>query len=107
MATLTKRELVVRISSETGLVQAKVFEVIQRTLDLITEALARGEHVELRNFGVLEVRLSKPRIGRNPNKPESSFVIPPRAAVKFKAGKVMRQKVLKLSAALKKNEGRK
>jgi nucleoid DNA-binding protein len=107
MATLTKRELVVRISSETGLVQAKVFEVIQRTLDLITEALARGEHVELRNFGVLEVRLSKPRIGRNPNKPESSFVIPPRAAVKFKAGKVMRQKVLKLSAALKKNEGKK
>jgi nucleoid DNA-binding protein len=107
MATLTKRELVVRISSETGLVQAKVFEVIQRTLDLITEALARGEHVELRNFGVLEVRLSKPRIGRNPNKPESSFVIPPRAAVKFKAGKVMRQKVLKLSAALKKSEGKK
>lgn len=107
MATLTKRDLVVRISADTGLVQSQVFNVIQMTLDLITEALARGENVELRNFGVLEVRLSKPRIGRNPNKPGSSFVIPPRAAVKFKAGKIMREKVVKLSAALKKKDPKK
>ncbi|HEY3897693.1 MAG TPA: HU family DNA-binding protein [Chthoniobacter sp.] len=101
MGTLTKRELVVKISNETGLVQHQVFEVVQRTLDHITDALAQGDTVELRNFGILEVKLTKPRVGRNPNQPGSSFVIPARATVKFKSGKIMRQKVSKLSAVLK------
>ena len=104
MGTLTKRELVVKISNETGLVQHQVFDVVQRTLDHITDALAQGDTVELRNFGVLEVRLTKPRVGRNPNQPGSSFVIPPRATVKFKSGKIMRQKVAKLSAELKRQQ---
>ena len=97
MGTLTKRDLVVRISSETNQVQTVVFDIVQRTLDHITDALANNDTVELRNFGVLEVRQTKPRVGRNPNKPESSFVIPSRATVKFKPGKIMREKVLKLS----------
>jgi nucleoid DNA-binding protein len=100
MATLTKRDLVVRISNETGLVQQHVFDVIQRTLDHITDHLAKGENIELRNFGIFEVRLTKPRVGRNPNVPGSEFKIPARAVVKFKSGKIMRQKVLKLSAAM-------
>jgi nucleoid DNA-binding protein len=101
MGTLTKRDLVVQISNETGLVQSQVFDVVQRTLDHITAALSRGDTVELRNFGVLEVRLTKPRVGRNPNRPGSAFVIPARATVKFKPGKVMRQRVGNLSTALK------
>jgi len=101
MGTLTKRELVVKISNETGLVQHQVFDVVQKTLDHITDALAQGDTVELRNFGILEVKLTKPRVGRNPNQPGSSFVIPARATVKFKSGKMMRQKVAKLSAVLK------
>ncbi|MEO8206804.1 MAG: HU family DNA-binding protein, partial [Chthoniobacterales bacterium] len=64
------------------------------TLDYITDALASGQNVELRNFGVFEVRLTKSRLGRNPNKPENDVVIPARATVKFKSGKVMRQRVL-------------
>ena len=100
MANLTKRDIVVKISNDTGLVQHQVFEVVQRTLDLITDNLARGDDVELRNFGIFEVRLTKERVGRNPNQPGSSFKIPPRATVKFKAGKVMRQKVSKLSPTL-------
>jgi len=101
MGTLTKRELVVKISNETGLVQHQVFDVVQKTLDHITDALAQGDTVELRNFGILEVRLTKPRVGRNPNQPGSSFVIPARATVKFKSGKIMRQKVAKLSPLMK------
>ena len=104
MATLTKRELVVTISNETGLVQHQVFDVVQRTLDHITDALAKGNTVEIRNFGVFEVRLTKARVGRNPNKPGSSFVIPPRATVKFKSGKIMKQRVSKLSAEMKRAE---
>lgn len=101
MGTLTKRELVVKISDATGMVQHQVFDVVQKTLDYITDSLAQGDTVELRNFGVLEVKLTKPRVGRNPNQPGSSFVIPARATVKFKSGKIMRQKVAKLSAAMK------
>jgi nucleoid DNA-binding protein len=107
MGTLTKRDLVVQISSGTGVVQSQVFDVVQMTLDLITESLAQGDTVELRNFGVLEVRLTKPRVGRNPNKPETSFVIPSRATVKFKPGKIMKERVLKLSGALKKTDVKK
>ena len=101
MATLTKREIVVNISTETGLVQHDVFNVVQRTLDHIVAALAKGDNVELRNFGVFEVKLTKPRVGRNPNEPGSNFVIPARATVKFKSGKVMKEKVAALTEKLK------
>lgn len=106
MANLTKRDIVVAISNETGMVQHDVFEVVQHTLDQIAGALANGDNVELRNFGVFEVRLTKPRVGRNPNVPNSEVKIPARATVKFKAGKVMRQKVLKLSAAMKREKSK-
>jgi nucleoid DNA-binding protein len=101
MAKLTKRDIVVAISNQTGMVQHQVFDVVQRTLDKITDSLANNIAVELRNFGVFQPRLTKPRVGRNPNQPGSSFVIPPRATVKFKAGKIMRQRVEKLSRELK------
>lgn len=103
MANLTKRDLVVRISNETGVVQTQVLDVIQKTLDYVTESLAEGSDVELRNFGVFEVRLTKPRVGRNPNEPGSRYDIPERATVKFKMGKVMRQKVSKMTTVLKRN----
>jgi nucleoid DNA-binding protein len=94
--TLTKRDLVIRISEETGLVQQQVLDVIQKTLDYIAQALAKGDKVELRNFGVFEVKVRKARIGRNPNAPETDVPIPERSVVKFKAGKEMRAEVLKL-----------
>jgi nucleoid DNA-binding protein len=95
--TLTKRELVVRISEETGLIQTQVFDVVQKTLNYITEALAKGDKVELRNFGVFDVKIRKARVGRNPNRPATDVPIPARAMVKFKAGKEMRAEVLKLT----------
>jgi nucleoid DNA-binding protein len=95
--TLTKRDLVMRISEETGLNQAQVFEVVQKTLNYITESLAKGDKVELRNFGVFDVKIRKAKVGRNPNKPETDVPIPARAMVKFKAGKEMGAEVLKLS----------
>jgi|GEM_PF-788745 len=101
MDNLTKNDLVITISQNTGLNQAVVLAVIQQTLDQITDSLAKGHNVELRNFGVLEVRLTKARVGRNPKKPATRIAIPARATVKFKPGKVMRIKVLKLSASMK------
>jgi len=89
----TKRDLVVRISSETGLVQSEVMQVVQRTLDLIVEALATDKTVELRNFGVFQVITRKSSVGRNPKKPEIEVRIPERRVVKFKPGKIMKQRI--------------
>lgn len=97
--TLTKRELVTRISTETGLPQLQVYDVVQKTLDYITEALAGSKKVELRNFGVFEVKVRKARIGRNPNAPDVDVPIPQRPVVKFKAGKEMEADVAKLDVA--------
>src|SRR6201996_6251239 len=94
---MTKRDLVIRISEETGLVQQEVLQVVQKTLDHISEAVAAGKTVELRNFGVFEVKVRRARIGRNPNRPETDVPIPQRAVVKFKPGKEMREAVIKLS----------
>jgi nucleoid DNA-binding protein len=78
--------------------QRLVFDVVQKTLDGIAHALANGQKVELRNFGVFEVRVRKARVGRNPNAPSTDVPIPARSVVKFKAGKEMRAEVLKLPA---------
>jgi nucleoid DNA-binding protein len=95
--TLTKRDLVMRISEETGLIQSQVFDVVQKTLNHITESLAKGDKVELRNFGVFDVKIRKARVGRNPQMPETDVPIPARSMVKFKAGKEMAAEVLKLT----------
>ena len=78
------------------MIQQQVLDVVQKTLDYIKEALAKGDKVELRNFGVFEVKIRKARIGRNPNAPATDVPIPQRSVVKFKPGKEMRKEVLKL-----------
>lgn len=91
--TVTKRDLVVDIANRTGLTQQKVFEVIQMTMDDITRHLAQGDQVVMRNFGTFQVRRTKQKIGRNPNRPGTDVVIPPRSVVKFKPGKEMKERV--------------
>jgi integration host factor subunit beta len=90
---LTKREIVLEIYQKTGFPQKEVQATVQMALDIIQDALAEGRNVELRNFGVLEVQVRKARIGRNPNKPETEVVIPTRAVVKFKSGKILKSKL--------------
>lgn len=93
---LTKREIVLEIYEKTGFPQKQVQQTVQMALDIILEALAAGRNVELRNFGVFEVQIRKARIGRNPNKPETDVVIPTRAVVKFKSGKVLKAQIKQL-----------
>lgn len=102
MGTITKRDLVVQISDQTGLTQHQVFDVLQLFLDNVTSYLAQNSEVVLRNFGTFEVRVSKPKIGRNPNAPEQDVPIPARAIVKFKPGKEMKEKVSALLPKLNK-----
>jgi len=93
---MTKRDLVVRIATETGLNQRDVSTVVQRTLEHIVNELAAGRGVELRNFGVFTLRQRKGRVGRNPKAPKDKVPIPERKVVKFKPGKEMRDKVGRL-----------
>ena len=95
--TLTKRDIAAQITKETGIMRTQVLDVIQKTLDQITAALAKGNRVELRNFGVFQVKLRKGRVGRNPKRPEIDVPIAAHSVVKFKAGKEMRAEVAQLS----------
>ncbi|MEM0897995.1 MAG: HU family DNA-binding protein [Verrucomicrobiota bacterium] len=100
MATVTKRDLQIEISNDTGMTQQQVLDVVQSLIDKITHSLAKGDEVVLRNFGSFQVRETKQKIGRNPNRPGTDVVIPPRAVVKFKPGKEMKEKVAKLLPSL-------
>jgi nucleoid DNA-binding protein len=87
--TLTKKELVLAVAKETGIAQAVVKQVVQRTLDHIIEALKTGKTLELRKFGVFKVKQRAPRRGRNP-KTGQEVPVPSKRVVVFKPGLLMR-----------------
>jgi nucleoid DNA-binding protein len=98
MPTITKRHLVISITDKLGLNgteirQQDVQAVVQSLIEEITDSLAQGNNVVLRNFGAFEIREMKAKVGRNPKNPAKSIPIPARAAVKFKPGKEMKEKV--------------
>lgn len=94
--TTTKRDIVLKITHETGLRQLEVKEVVQRTLDTIIESLAAGNKVELRNFGVFEPVRRRARIGRNPNDPTVTVHIPEKWVADFTPGRLMKARIEKL-----------
>lgn len=89
---MTKRDIATRIAEETGVKQLVVQQIVQKTFDHIVAALARGETVELRNFGVFKVKARKGRIGRNPRTGDVVDVPPKKTAV-FKPGRIMKDRV--------------
>ncbi|MFA5094962.1 MAG: HU family DNA-binding protein [Candidatus Omnitrophota bacterium] len=89
---MTKKEIVLQISNETGLKQVDVKIIVQRTLDMIVEALSNNETVELRNFGIFKVKSRRGRTGRNP-RTGVTVPVPPKKVAVFKPGLVMKQKV--------------
>jgi integration host factor subunit beta len=96
MATITKKELVQKISQARGLHPNEVRNVIQSFLDEMTDCLARGDRLEFRDFGVFEIVERKQKIGRNPKNAAVPIVIPARPAVKFTPGKKMKKDIEKL-----------
>src|SRR5439155_22021909 len=93
--TVTKKEIVKQISEEIGLTQLKTKEIVQKTFDAIVETLLREKRIELRNFGVFEVKRRKARKARNPRTGERVEVVP-KYVITFKTGKEMEQRVHKL-----------
>jgi nucleoid DNA-binding protein len=94
MAKLTKQALCEKIANETGTPLYEVTYIFKKMLDGIIDALARGEDIEFRNFGVFIVQTHKPKIGRNPRNPSQVVKIPARRVVKFKMGRVMKKRIM-------------
>ncbi len=91
MATKTKKQLITKIATQTNHHPNEVRVIVQAFLDSITDSLSTGNRLEFRDFGVFEVVTRKKKIGRNPKNASIAIVIPERQAVKFTAGKKMRQ----------------
>ena len=97
MRTVTKRDLVQAIAEETNVQQQKAKEVIQCFLDHIIDELAQGNRLEFRDFGVFEPKAKAPRIARNPRTGDK-IQVPEKVTVKFKAGRMMKEKLQKEDA---------
>jgi len=92
---VTKKEIVKDISDEIGLTQLKTKEIVQKTFDAIVKTLVEEGRIELRNFGVFEVKKRAARKARNPRTGDKVFV-PEKFVVTFKPGKEMEERVRQL-----------
>ena len=92
---MTKKEIVKTISEEIGLTQLKTKEIVQKTFDAIVRALVEEKRIELRNFGVFEVKKRAARKARNPRTGQRVDV-PQKFVVTFKPGKKMEERVRQL-----------
>lgn len=96
MPTVTKKELIDRIAESTGAKRVLVKNVVQSFLDLIVEELSDGKRLEFRDFGVFESRVRKARTAQNP-KTLDPVPVPPKRTVKFKIGRLLKQRLIEKS----------
>jgi|SRR5688572_7606951 len=98
MATITKKELIDRIADGTGHRRVQVKKVVQQFLDEIINELGRGNRLEFRDFGVFETKVRKARKAQNPKTLEP-VEVPEKRTVKFKVGRLMKQKLAGMTGA--------
>jgi len=92
MTTITKKELIERVTERTKVKKADAKRAIQEFLDQIITELKRGNRLEFRDFGVFEVKERAARLAQNP-KTLAKVEVPSKRAVKFKVGRLMRESV--------------
>lgn len=93
---MTKKEIVKQISEEINLTQLKTKDIVQRTLNAIIQTLVTEGRIELRNFGVFEVKRRAPRKARNP-RTGARVSVPAKNVVTFKPGKEMEELVRQMN----------
>ena len=98
MATITKKELIDRIAETTNQRRVQVKRVVQQFLDEIISELGQGNRLEFRDFGVFETKLRKARKAQNPKTLEP-VEVPEKRTVKFKVGRLMKQRLGDLTGA--------
>ncbi len=89
---MTKKEIVKRIAEVSNLTQIQTKEIVQSTLDAIVDSIVEAGRIELRNFGVFEVRERAPRKARNPRTGETVYV-PAKKVVVFKPGRIIEERL--------------
>ena len=89
---MTKKDLIRTISEQVGLTQIQIKQIVQHILDSIVSTVATEGRVELRNFGVFEVKKHKARKARNP-RTGGTVMVPEKCYVVFKPGVVMEERV--------------
>ena len=90
--TLTRADLTDALHEEVGLTRQDCAGLVERTLNLVAEAMAKGEDVKLSGFGVFQVRNKRERMGRNPKTGEPA-AIDPRRVIGFRASQVMKARI--------------
>ena len=98
MSTITKKELIDRIADNVNDRRVQVKRVVQQFLDEIISELAKGNRLEFRDFGVFECKVRKARRAQNP-KTLAPVAVPEKRTVKFKVGRMMKQKLIDIAAA--------
>ena len=98
MPTITKKELIDRIAEQTQAKRVVVKRIVQSFLDEIVNELSKSNRLEFRDFGVFEIRTLAARIAQNPKTLERVHVAAKRA-VKFKMGRLMKEKLASLTPA--------
>ena len=98
MATITKKELIDRIADNSQSKRVQVKKIVQQFLDEIVNELGKGNRLEFRDFGVFETKLRKARKAQNPKTLEP-VEVPEKRTVKFKVGRLMKQKLGDISGA--------
>jgi integration host factor subunit beta len=99
MSTITKKELIDRIADATGQRRVQVKKVVQQFLDEIIGELGQGNRLEFRDFGVFETKLRKARRAQNP-KTLQPVEVPEKRTVKFKVGRLMKQKLAAMTGVV-------
>ncbi|TVR43841.1 MAG: HU family DNA-binding protein [Planctomycetota bacterium] len=94
-STLSKRALAEAVAAKTGQNQTNVLHLLQSILDQMIEELGNGNRLEFREFGVFETVVRKPRMALNP-KTLDPVPVQQKVVVKFKPGRLMKQRVLGL-----------
>jgi len=92
MATITKKELIDRIADNTQAKRVVVKRIVQSFLDEVIEELAKNNRLEFRDFGVFETKNRAARVAQNPKTLER-VQVPAKRTVKFKTGRLMKQKL--------------
>ncbi|MCE5341845.1 MAG: integration host factor subunit beta [Planctomycetaceae bacterium] len=92
MGTVTKKELIDRIAEQTQAKRVVVKRVVQSFLDEIISELIGNNRLEFRDFGVFEVRTREARVAQNPKTLER-VEVPAKRTVKFKMGRLMKEKL--------------
>ena len=98
MATITKKELIDRIAETSNQRRVQVKKVVQQFLDEIVNELGKGNRLEFRDFGVFETKIRKARKAQNPKTLEP-VAVPEKRTVKFKVGRLMKQRLGEMTGA--------